>query len=185
MSKFTSSSRQDYGTPPEWIARIRDFFGGRIHLDPCASWEERLHFAESNIMEAGDGLSADWGQYVPQGGSVFMNSPFGRDVGKWCLKMQDEYRKRQDVHYIALTPARVSSHWFQDLEPRATLFIRGRVTFIDPTTRAPVACSKGKPAPATFPVALSYWGPDWEHFLAFWEPYGVALWGWGYVGGRS
>ena len=57
---------------------------GKFDLDPCAAplprpWET----ASTSFIEADDGLSQEWF------GRVWMNPPYGRDIGAWMKKMAE------------------------------------------------------------------------------------------------
>lgn len=74
-----------------------------------------------------DGLSKDW-----TGEIVWMNPPYGRNVGKWIEKLS----KNKGV---ALLPARTDTRWFHDyINLKATIrFLRGRVKFDGGQNSAP------------------------------------------------
>lgn len=104
----------------------------RFTLDPCATKENakcRRFFTEED-----NGLIQDW-----SGERVFMNPPYGRQIGKWIEKA---YSSGADVA-VCLLPSRTDTSWWHDYCMKGTIrFIRGRVKF-----------GEGK-APAPFPSVL-------------------------------
>ena len=67
---------------------------------------------------------------------------------------------------IALLPARVDTKWFQeDIFPTAAAicFWKGRLTFL------------GAPAPALFPSAVVYWGPNVQRFVSAFQTAGTII----------
>ena len=62
----------EWFTPPELLQNL-----GSFDLDPCTSECRPWSFAENNYTRNDDGLVKDW--Y----GRVWLNPPYGRNVGKW------------------------------------------------------------------------------------------------------
>ncbi len=114
---IATSKNTDWETP-EWILEgVRDVFGGKIMLDPCAS--PSSHLAVMNWHgphhESVDGLSA-WWSYP----NVFVNPPFGRDLPLWVDKVEEETLSGRAVEVILLTPANVDTKiWQQTIFQRA------------------------------------------------------------------
>lgn len=96
---------------------------GPFDLDPCASPEPRpWPTAAVHMTETHDGLALDWF------GMVFMNPPYGRQVGAWMERIVEHN------HGIALVFARTDTAWFQRAAPRASamLFLAGRIQHVRP-----------------------------------------------------
>jgi site-specific DNA-methyltransferase (adenine-specific) len=91
-----------------------------------------------------NGLKQDWSNDV-----VFMNPPFGREIGKW---MQKAYRESLDgATVVCLIPSRTDTAWWHDYAVKGQiLFLRGRVKFV----------RNGKAAPAPFPSAIVAFGSN-------------------------
>lgn len=109
---------------PEW-ATPQDFFDAldaefSFTLDPCATAENAkcLKF----YTREQDGLAQDW-----TGERVFMNPPYGREIGKWVKKAAE------GGLVVALLPARTDTRWFHDyIYGKAEIrFIKGRLRFND------------------------------------------------------
>jgi phage N-6-adenine-methyltransferase len=72
-----SSATGEWETPQVLYDELARIFGG-FTLDPCATQENAkcAHF----FTREDDGLSRDWK------GKVFMNPPYGREIGRWVKK---------------------------------------------------------------------------------------------------
>jgi len=144
-------ARTDWCTPPEVLERV--YRVGPVALDPCSSAEGIVvatHRAGPAVPDAlcADGLSFDWADPDLGEGIVFMNPPFGREVGAWVARARATAAAGRAV--IGLVPARVDTRWWREsvAPPKAdaVCFWGGRVRFL------------GAPASAPFPIALVYWG---------------------------
>lgn len=100
---------------PKWLIDVL----GPFDLDPCAATIRQFDCAKRNIIEAEDGLRADWF------GFVWMNPPYGPHLGKWFAKMIDHRNG------ISLTFARCETEACQAAlgEADAVLFPAGRFRF--------------------------------------------------------
>lgn len=107
---------------------------GPFDLDPCTSEYRPFDIATEHLSWP-HGLTSDW--Y----GRVFLNPPYGNEVGLWMEKM---YHHRNG---IALIFARPDTRWFQNhVFPVADsiLFVRGRIRFLANDGRS----QQGPPAPS-------------------------------------
>ena len=75
-SLFTSN-KDDWCTPISLFNLLDQKY--HFTLDPCSSSSNYLCSKHFTILE--DGLSQDWSQ-----DRVFMNPPYGRNIGKWVKK---------------------------------------------------------------------------------------------------
>ena len=129
-----SSLRLDWRTPKEVYAALNAEF--QFDLDPCPH--------NPSI----DGLLEPWC------GNIFVNPPYGNEIGKWTRKGKHELASGNAKVIVWLVPARTDTRWFQDdLLPDAQeiRFVRGRLHFDDAEQGAPfpsliVVCSR-KEAP--------------------------------------
>jgi phage N-6-adenine-methyltransferase len=141
---FSSESPEWY-TPAHILERTAAALGG-IDLDPCADPERHVpsldHFTKED-----DGLSREWR------GRVYMNPPYGSEIGAWVRKLLAEYRKGHVTAAVALVPARTDTTWFYLLREQPRCFVRGRLTFSEHENAAP------------FPSAAFYLGPDPRGFV--------------------
>jgi hypothetical protein len=95
---------------------------GEFDLDPCTQSFRPYNIAHNNICEdLGEcGLSREWE------GRVWLNPPYGKEIGKWLEKMS------KHGNGIALVFARCETKWAQKAfsECDAVFFIKGRISFI-------------------------------------------------------
>lgn len=91
---------------------------GKFDLDPCGFPGHAT--ADRLILLPEDGLSAEWS------GRVWLNPPYGREIGKWLEKLQAH------GNGIALVFGRTDTAWFHALEPDLIFFIKGRIKFLKP-----------------------------------------------------
>lgn len=168
LAPIMSSAKSDWRTPAEVLELVRKV--APIALDPCTTVDNptearavmTLDYAEA-IPDGldcewvgGDGLKHTWENVAARlGGLIYVNPPYGRDIWRWTEKCAEARAAEVDV--IALLPARTDTRWWQDdcVPPDAAdavCFWRGRLTFV------------GAPAPAPFPSALVYWGPNKYRF---------------------
>jgi site-specific DNA-methyltransferase (adenine-specific) len=122
-----SSKRDDWSTPQWLFERLDDYF--HFTLDPCSSDANtkcRKHFTVAE-----DGLSRSW-----KGEAVFMNPPYGKEIGKWMAKAYRESKKGATV--VCVVPARTDTAWWHDSAARGEVHhIRGRLKFGDGKNSAP------------------------------------------------
>jgi len=102
-------------TPPEIIEEL-----GPFDLDPCSPINRPWDTAKKHYTIEDDGLSKDWE------GRVWLNPPYGRQVGFWLEKMV------QHNHGIALIFARTETQFFHKYiwyKAKGIFFFEGRLFF--------------------------------------------------------
>jgi hypothetical protein len=102
-------------TPPEILEAL-----GAFDLDPCAPVVRPWPMAAQHFTIEDDGLLKPWS------GRVWLNPPYGAEVGRWLQRLGDH------GDGIALIFARTEAEaFFAQVWHRAdaVLFIRGRLTF--------------------------------------------------------
>jgi phage N-6-adenine-methyltransferase len=122
-----SSATGEWETPQVLYDELARIFGG-FTLDPCATRDNAkcAHF----FTREDDGLGRDWT------GKVFMNPPYGREIGKWVKKAWAESLKGTLV--VCLLPARVDTRWWHEYAARGHVyFLRGRLKFGTSRNSAP------------------------------------------------
>lgn len=129
----------DWWTPPE----IFDRLGITFDLDPAAPALPHAPWipAKHRMTIASDGLSQGWS------GRVWLNPPYGRDIGKWVGRFIEH------GDGVALTFARTDSDWWLALAEHASLvcFLDRRLRFLNGKTGL-----TGDPAGA--PACLTAYG---------------------------
>lgn len=139
-------------TPDTILDKVRDYFGGKIPLDPATEPNNPTSASAFGCKDApasllqlaeagkgpeggiclGDGLAIRWSNHD----GTFVNPPYGREIRLWCRRIHEE--GLQGAEILALLPAgaRFSTKYFQDYiltSPlNAACFIRGRVKFKRP-----------------------------------------------------
>lgn len=118
-----TSNTPEWATPQELFDELDKEF--RFTLDPCATKEN----AKCNkfFTKEDDGLNQDW-----SGEIIFMNPPYGREIGKWVKKLSE-------AGGVALLPARTDTRWFHDYiyKKAEVRFIKGRLKFGGSVNSAP------------------------------------------------
>jgi phage N-6-adenine-methyltransferase len=128
MAVHFSSTTDDWPTPEEYFERLRKLFN--FTLDPCASMDNRKCARFFDLTT--DGLSQAWNTE----GAVFMNPPYGRNIGKWVKKAYEESLKGTPV--VCLLPARTDTSWWQDYCTKGLVkLVRGRLKFGEAANSAP------------------------------------------------
>lgn len=126
-----SSASNEWETPAFLVRQLDKLFGP-FDLDPCCT-EENAKAVNFFTVED-NGLKQDW-----QGHNVFMNPPYGRQIGKWVRKAYEE-SLFGGCRVTCLIPARTDTSYWHDVVLRDAykiLFIRNRIYFGDGTGRAP------------------------------------------------
>ena len=103
----------------------------KFTLDPCCTKQSALCDKYYTIED--DGLKQDWGGEI-----VFMNPPYGREIGKWVEKAYKESLKGAVV--VCLIPARTDTRYWHDyIFPYASgiKFLKGRLKFGNGKNSAP------------------------------------------------
>lgn len=149
-----STESSEWFTPPEIIEATIQVLGS-IDLDPCSnSKEEPVVPAASHYTIKDDGLSQPWA------GRVFLNPPYGREIGMWVERLTRGYEAGTITEAIALLPARTDTAWFQSLKEYPRCFLHGRLRFSGHDTGAP------------FPSVVFYLGRDRSLFAKIFEERG-------------
>lgn len=120
-STLFESRSEEYGTPPGLFR----FLDGLFHftLDPCASVHN--HKCQRYYTKQDDGLSQPWENEI-----VFMNPPYGREIGRWMEKAVLSARQH-NCTVVCLVHARTDTQWWHKWAVQANeiWFIEGRLKF--------------------------------------------------------
>jgi len=136
---MTSSEDMTWATPQKWFDYLNLEFG--FTLDPCCL--PATAKCKKFYTPVEDGLSKSW-----QDERVFMNPPYGREIGKWMKKAHDEALNNGAL-VVCFVPARVDTDWWHRYAIKAAdiRYPKGRVKF------------EGADASAPFPVAIVVFRP--------------------------
>lgn len=136
MAVHFSSKTPEWETPRDLFNRLDAEF--RFDLDVCAT--PRNAKCELYFTEEVDGLKQGWA-----GHNCWMNPPYGREIGSWVAKAEEEAARGATV--VCLLPARTDTRWWHSFvwdakkhRPRRGVKLRllqGRVRFSGHKTGAP------------------------------------------------
>ena len=113
------SKSNEWSTPQEFFDRLNALHN--FTLDPCSTHANAKCARHYTADE--DGLAHSW-----QGERVFMNPPYGREIGVWMEKAYKESRGSALV--VCLVPARTDTAWWHDYAAKGEIvFMRGRIKF--------------------------------------------------------
>lgn len=162
---------QEWGTPEKYVNAVRQFFGGKIRLDPCSN-EYSIVDAETEYrLPKYDGLRESW-DYP----TIYVNPPYGIDkdrrtsIKHWLSKCSMAHAD-YDSEVLALVPVATNTgHWkkFVFSNACAICFLYDtRLKFLvngeDGGKGAPMSC------------AMIYWGPDYDRFFSVFQPFGAVV----------
>lgn len=134
----------DWATPPHIVRIVHKFFDGPPDLDPC---DGPLHAigAKISIMPPKDGRLIPWKARSGKVLTVWVNSPFGRELPPWvekCATVGDE------ASVLQIMPAAIETRHWQDVafkKAKAVCFLKGRTKFIPPagvkSSQPPMGCA--------------------------------------------
>ncbi len=121
-----SSRTGDWSTPADLFAELNDIF--HFDLDACADAANakcpRYFTLEQNALEQ------RWE------GTVFMNPPYGREIGAFMRKAYEESVLGATV--VCLVPSRTDTGWWHRYAKRGQIIsLRGRLRFGNSNASAP------------------------------------------------
>ena len=123
-----SSKTPEWATPQDLFDRLDAEY--HFNLDPASTDENAK--CEKHFTIAENGLLQNWGGY-----SVFLNPPYGREIGDWVRKGYEEAQKPETT-VVMLLPARTDTKWFHDYCLKGNVeFLKGRLKFGGSKNSAP------------------------------------------------
>lgn len=131
-------SKQDYGTPPAFLAAVKDRLGiFQFDCDLAASKDNAVCPRYLSVMD--DALSGIPWNRGP--GWNWLNPPF-TNLGAWANKA-DISMTLFGARTAMLVPAAVGANWWRDWvhERASVLFLNGRLTFVGCTDPYPKDCA--------------------------------------------
>lgn len=139
-----SNKNNAWCTPRDFFNKLNQEFN--FNLDPCCMPKSALCIKYFTPEE--DGLKQNWGGYT-----VFVNPPYGREIGKWVKKSYEESNKPNTI-IVMLIPSRTDTRYFHNyiLNKAELRFIKGRLKFVDMDYAGDEKDRKMSPAP--FPSML-------------------------------
>lgn len=162
---------QDWGTPERYVNAIREFFGGKIDLDPCSNEYSIVHARVEYRLPEQDGLAESW--RFP---TIYVNPPYGLDkergtsIKNWlhhCAKAHEQF----GAEVLALVPVATNTgHWKKYVfgQAAAACFLYDtRLKFLVNGQNG------GKGAPMS--CAMIYWGHDFKRFFYIFSKFGAVV----------
>jgi phage N-6-adenine-methyltransferase len=119
-------SKQDYGTPREFIDAVESRFGKLVHDLACT--RENAKAPSGYYWPEIDSLAQPWRTDHPIG-NLWLNPPF-ENIGVWAAKCATESPGRHGL-ILLLTPASIGANWFAEhVYGKAMVFgLSPRMTF--------------------------------------------------------
>jgi site-specific DNA-methyltransferase (adenine-specific) len=122
-----SSDTDEWATSQPLFDELSRIFGG-FTLDPCATVQNAK--CARFFTRDDDGLAQKWE------GKVFMNPPYGREIGKWVKKAWEE--SQYGALVVCLLPGRVDTRWWHQYAKKGYVyFLQGRLKFGSSANSAP------------------------------------------------
>ncbi|MBN1393709.1 MAG: hypothetical protein JW959_01575 [Pirellulales bacterium] len=166
-----NSISQEWGTPEKYVNAVREFFGGRIDLDPCSNEYSIVRAATEYMLPTHDGLRESWN--FP---TIYVNPPYGIDkqrgtsIKHWlrkCAAAHGDY----GAEVLALVPVATNTgHWkkyvFGEASSICFLYdtrLRFLVNGVNGGKGAPMSC------------AMIYWGKNPERFDVVFSRFGAVV----------
>lgn len=162
---------QEWGTPEKYVKAVREFFNGKISLDPCSNEYSIVNAKTEYRLPEYDGLHESWD--FP---TIYINPPYGIDkerkssIKKWlyrCAMANKEYKSE----VLALVPVATNTgHWKKYVFGKAT-----GICFLYDTRLKFLVNGKngGKGAPMS--CAMIYWGKDFDKFYLIFSKFGAVV----------
>ena len=126
MNVHFSSATDLHATPQEFFNKLNDEFN--FTVDVCATPENAK--CKSFYTKQDDGLSQNCS------GNVWMNPPYGREIGLWMAKASEAAKAGATV--VCLVPARTDTAWWHEhVIKHEVRFIKGRLKFGGAKNSAP------------------------------------------------
>ena len=127
-SVMFSSASDNWATPKGLFDDLNAVFN--FDLDAAASDDNAKCQKYFTITE--NGLAQSWH------GNVWLNPPYGREIGAWVKKAYNEVMGGGASSVVLLLPARTDTAWYHDYCSKGiVLFLRGRLKFGNAKNSAP------------------------------------------------
>lgn len=123
-----SSRTPEWYTPPDVFAEYAAIYGP-FDLDPCADPRSPIWpLVPEHWTVVDDGLAQPWN------GRVWLNPPYGREIGRWTARAAEEVAAGRASVVVCLVPARTDTAWWAAAVKAGAIpcFRTGRVRFLRP-----------------------------------------------------
>lgn len=166
-----NSQSLDWGTPQKYVLAVKEFFGGRIQLDPCSNPHSIVGAEVEYRLPHQDGLKESWN--FP---TIFVNPPYGIDqeretsIKHWLYRCAGAHHNH-DAEVLALVPVATNTgHWKKYVFGCATA-----VCFLYDTRLKFLVDGRDEGKGAPMSCAMVYWGTDYERFFDTFIRYGAVI----------
>lgn len=140
-----SSETDEWATPQDFFDKLDEVFN--FDLDVCCLPSSAK--CEKYYTPETDGLSQDWHK---EGRNVWMNPPYGREIGLWMEKAFHEGEMGATV--VCLVPTRTDTKWWHSYAIHGEIsYVKGRLKFGEASNSAP------------FPSAVIVFRPRLEKYI--------------------
>ena len=157
-----NTSSQNWCTPPKFIKPIKEFFGGKIALDPCSN---PMSVVGAEVELYSGGLEYCW----ESAESIFVNPPYGRGESS---TIYDWLKKCNDVNteVIALIPVATNTkHW------KEFVFNANVICFLSDTRLKFLINGSTENKGASMSCCLAYWGKFEQKFVVKFSEFGKCV----------
>ena len=138
-----SSATDEWSTPPNFYNNLAKEFDFVLDVAALSTSARTANWYGPDHQDPArrDGLVQNWASDAAAsgsggGGTIWMNPPYGRTIGDWMKKANQEWAKGATI--VCLVPARTDTRWFHDHCAHHELrFVRGRLRFGGASNSAP------------------------------------------------
>lgn len=123
------AATDDWATPQAFFDVLNAEFAFTLDVSASSGNHKTAEWFGFDHPDPGrrNALDDDWA-VAAKGGTVFMNPPYGRTIGRWTAKAAATAAAGTTV--VCVLPARTDTRWFQDCCVGHELrFVRGRLRF--------------------------------------------------------
>ncbi|MBI3615267.1 MAG: N-6 DNA methylase [Candidatus Omnitrophica bacterium] len=162
---------QDWGTPEKYVDAIREFFDGRIDLDPCSNACSIVHARVEYRLPKQDGLRESW-----EFRTIYVNPPYGIDkqhgtsIKYWfqkCAAAHQEFKSE----VLALVPVATNTgHWKKYVFGKAVA-----ICFLYDTRLKFLVNGRNGGKGAPMACAMVYWGKNFSGFFSVFKKFGAVV----------
>ena len=167
----SSALSQHWCTPPKYVTAIREFFGGRVGLDPCSNPYSIVRADSEFSLPHSDGLVKRW-----DAPTVFVNPPYGRDrvrgtgIKDWLGKCSETHTQN-GAEVLALVPVATNTRHWKDF----VFGVATGVAFLYDTRLRFLENGKDSGKGAPMSCAMVYWGSGYERFEEVFVRFGAPI----------
>lgn len=166
-----NTQSQEWGTPEKYVDAVREFFKGKIELDPCSNKYSIVGAVTEYMLPEHDGLRESWDYRT-----IYVNPPYGinkehgTSIKKWLCRCAAAHKDHKS-QVLALVPVATNTgHWKKYVFTNAT-----GICFLYDTRLKFLVNGKngGKGAPMS--CAMIYWGEDFQRFNTLFAKFGAVV----------